>query len=119
MNNSMFKKLYYFCFGINIVLFVFSVLTFSFNGLVNIILFAINFILSLIIIISFMKRRKINNVNTAFPIIFIVFSVIVSIIAIIYSFRLFIPFMHINYYISFIFINYLMLNIYTMLSISK
>lgn len=123
-NVKMYKKLYYLCFSLSLVIFIISLISSGisdgfFTGFVNMLLFSINLILSLILIVSFVKKKMIKNVSIIFPVSYLTFMFAVTIIAIVYNSILLIPFIHINYYISFILFNYLLLNVYSILSISK
>lgn len=78
----------------------------------------INIIITIIFTI-FLIKKQLNKVNILFPIIYILFTIIVSVICILFNDRLVIPFIHYTYYIQFILINYTLLNLYSLLSINK
>lgn len=122
MNNSKsYKILYYLCFILNIFIhFILIRNSVLFEGyLSSIILGFINLILVLLFSYLLIKKKEINNTNILFPILFLVFSIIVIIIMFLFNSRLMIPYIHYNYYISFIGINYILLNVYSLLSFSS
>ena len=51
------------------------------------------------------------------PITYIIFTIIVLIICILFNNKLVIPYIHYSYYLKFILINYILLNTYSLLSI--
>ena len=64
-------------------------------------------------------RGNIDKVNIMFPIIHIVFTIIVLVICALFNNRLVVPYVHYSYYIQFILVNYTLLNIYSVLSFNK
>ena len=116
-----YKILYYLCFVLSLILFVISCLVNpNLNGiydLTNLILFIISLILFIAVTISLKKKRKLNNITIIFPIIYLVFLIFVVAITIINLLKLFFLALSIYYYITFVLFNYLLLNIYTVLSI--
>lgn len=84
----------------------------------NLLLDIANIILIIIFSIRLIKN-KLKDVNIFFPILFLVFSIIVSLLAFIMNNKLVYPYIHFNYYITFILINYILLNIYSLLSFTK
>lgn len=123
MNNTkLFKILYYLCFLFNLfVTFIsFRLITlYLSNPSVNVLLGIINFILVIIFTILLIKKRRLNNINILFPIIFLISSIIILFIAFLFNYKLIIPYIQINYYVSFILFNYTLLNIYAILSLEK
>ena len=122
-NQKTFKSLYYVSLILTILIYFLSLQPITIFG--SGMLLPLNFILGVICLIFVLiftikgLKGKINNVNVLFPIIYLLFLIIVSIIAVVLNSKLIIPYIHYNYYISFILINYLLLNIYSLLSISK
>lgn len=122
-NQKTFKILYYVAFAVTILIYFLSSQPITIFG--SGMLIPLNFILGVICLILVLiftikaKKKKLNNVNILFPISYLLFLIIVSIIAVLLNSKLVIPYIHYNYYISFILINYLLLNIYSVLSISK
>ena len=86
--------------------------------LLTILLIVINFVL-VIINTVFLRKRQSNNVNIMFPAMYLVFTITVSIVAILFNSKLIFPGIHYNYYLCFILFNHLLLNIYSVLSFSK
>lgn len=126
MNNSKtFKILYYISFFVSLILSIIALATTTsidgnlFIDIKNIILIIINIILTILFSIKLVKKQKIDNINIIFPILFLIFSFLIIINIITYNSILIIPFIHLNYYISFILINELLLNIYSIISIVK
>ena len=66
-----------------------------------------------------LSKRKLNNVNILFPISYILFTVIILIVCLLFNNKVLIPYLQFSYYINFILINYILLNIYSVLSFSK
>jgi len=126
MNNTKtFKILYYLCFilcilYISILSNIVSIYSSSIIQTFSFYFFGILNLLSVIIFsVSLIKKRELKNINIMFPIIYLVFFVAVIIISVLYNSKLIIPYIHFGYYLSFILFNYLLLNIYTLLSIKK
>ena len=125
MNNvKTFKILYYLCFIVNTIVCFFAYATSMavlgvFLETTNFVLFILNFILFLVFNFLVWKKMKIKKVNILFPILFLIFTLIVMIIASLYNSKVIMPFMHFNYYFSFVFVGYLLLNIYSILSFNK
>ena len=123
MNKSMvYKILYYTIFLFTIVMCFFTkskidVYMVTLETLSNMLLVIINLIL--IVIFSIKIKNKLGNINLLFPIIHIIFMVLVFILSLSMNNKLLFPYMHFTYYISFILFNYLLLNIYSILSFVK
>ena len=124
MNKSLiFKILYYVSFILTTIIWLYisrlidkfdlDIKTFS-NSLLGI----INLVLIIIFSIKLLKH-KLEKVNILFPIIYLIFSIIVMIISFIMNNKLVIPYIHFNYYVSFILFNYFLLNVYSVLSLEK
>ncbi|MBQ9072741.1 MAG: hypothetical protein IJY25_06250 [Bacilli bacterium] len=122
-NKTIYKILYYICFILSLYIW------FSISNLVNIfgigtkttinvLLGIVNLILVVVFSINLIKK-KLDNINIIFPIIHLIFSILVIIIAIIMNNKLIIPNIHFSYYMSFILFNYMLLNLYSVLSFSK
>lgn len=89
------------------------------NTFISIILEGINIILVILFTIKILQKQKVLNVNIMFPIIYMAFTFIILLGCILFNHRLVIPNIHFTYYIVFILINYLLLNIYSILSFEK
>lgn len=124
MNNSkIFKILYYLAFIITISLWFYTTKVINIYGNIehtpiNLLLAIINLILVIIFNIKVIKN-KLNNINILFPISYILFTIIVVIFVLIINNKLIIPYIHYTYYMSFILFNYILLNLYSILSITK
>lgn len=83
-----------------------------------VILFIIN--LLLVLIYSIGLRKKVSkNANVLFTIIHLLFFIVLFIIGCLYNSKLIIPYMHFSYYLKLILINYIFLNIYSIMSLEK
>lgn len=124
MNKSFgFKVLYYVCFALSLLTWIIASKSVNVFGLsIEVgtapILGLLNFILIIIFSVKIIKN-KLENVNILFPIIYLLFLIIVIILALVMNNKLMIPNIHYGYYLSFILFNYLLLNIYAILSITK
>ena len=126
MNKTLiFKILYYICFVLSATIWVAAsnlVNTFGLGIRTSIapIIGLLNLILIIIFNIKLIKNKfKLENVNIIFPIIYILFLIIVTVLAVIMNNKLMIPNIHYGYYISLILFNYLLLNIYSILAVKK
>lgn len=127
MNNTKtFKIVYYLCSILTLLYIIILSKTISIymsqapiQTFANYLLGIINLILLIIVSISLIKKKELQNTNILFPIIHLLFFSIVIIISILYNSKLIIPYIQFGYYLSFILFNYLLLNIYTLLSIKK
>lgn len=113
-NNKIYRNLYLICFVLTFAISIF--ISFPYINqfvlaILNLILFIISYVL--------LCKNKLKNINIWFPIIYIVFIILVGIIAFLFNYKVFIAFVHYDYYISFVLFNYLLLNLYSILSFSK
>lgn len=124
MNKSpIFKILYYICFIVTLFIWisaskVIDVYAIDIRTGSNSILGILNLVFVIIFSIKIFKN-KLKNTNILFPIIYLIFSILVVIISFIMNNKLVIPYIHFSYYVSFILFNYLLLNLYSILSINK
>ena len=79
----------------------------------------INGILVVVFSILFAIKKKLDKVNILFPIVYLVFTIIVLILCHLFNDRLLIPYVQYPYYTGFILFNYALLNIYSILSVGK
>lgn len=115
-----YKILYYICFASVIFTWI-GIISVPLSEIqidINLLLGVINLILTIIFIIKSIKT-KLENVNLLFPIIYLIFTIIVVILMLIMNNKLIIPYIHFNYYGTIILFNYLLLNIYSVLSCFK
>ena len=120
---TIYKILYYICFIISILIWFgtksiikdfgtyIGTYTNSFYAIINIVLVII-FSLKLI-------KKRLDKVNILFPVFYIIFCIIVTIICFIMNTKLVVPYIQFSYYIGFILFNYILLNIYSILSLNK
>lgn len=124
MNKTIvFKILYYFCFAFSVLIWFCAFNSVNKFGIdirtsLNMILSILNLLLVIIFSIKLIKN-KLDNINILFPIFHLLFMIIITILAIVMNGKLIIPYIHYGYYISFILFNYLLLNIYSILSFNK
>ena len=81
-------------------------------------LFIINLILCLIFIIL-SRKYKLKKSNIIIPILYLAFLIIIFSLSIVMNYLLIVPNIHFSYYYNLILIGYLMLNIYSLLCLSK
>lgn len=112
-NQKIYKILYYLCFVLTIIPFVIVQKT-----PVNLILGIINAILFIVFIIK-LRTKKLSKANILLPIIYLLFVSFVMIISIIVNEKLIIPFLFIAYYFQLVLFNYILLNIYSIVSLQK
>lgn len=124
MNKSIvFKILYYICFIFSVIVFISALNSVNIFGVVmetatNVILALINLILVIVFSIKVIKN-KLDNINILFPILYLIFSVVIIVLVLLMNNKLMIPYIHYGYYLSFILFNYLLLNIYCALSFTN
>lgn len=124
MNKSLvFKILYYVCFVVSVIAWIFVSNSVNIFGIgiktgINTILGIVNLILVVVFSIRLI-RNKLEKINILFPITYLLFLIIVVTLSLVMNNKLMIPNMHYGYYISFIEFNYLLLNIYSVLSFDK
>ncbi|HOZ89211.1 MAG TPA: hypothetical protein PK737_03165, partial [Bacilli bacterium] len=80
---------------------------------------AINIILVIVFTILLIIMKKITKVSLLFPISYLGFCLVMALIAIYYNDIVGVSWMHYLYFLSFIFIDYLLLNIYSLISLLK
>ena len=120
MNKSCaFKILYYISFFLFILICLgISSVYLDTRLAINLILGIANILLTIIFIIK-SKSKKIEDVNITFPITYLIFLVIVVILMFVMNKKLIFPYIHFSYYKMIILFNYLLLNIYSVLSCFK
>jgi len=83
------------------------------------ILVILNLILFIIFTILIIKKRKLNIKSLIFPISYIIFLGIVFGLSLLFNNKVVVPYIHFAYYQTFILIDYLLLNIYSLLCLTK
>lgn len=76
-------------------------------------------VILIVIFMLFLLKRNLNSVNIFFPIVYVVFTVIVLVTCLLFNNRLLEPHVQYPYYLNFIQINYILLNIHSILSFNK
>ncbi len=89
------------------------------NTFISIMLEGINIVLVILFTIKILQKQRDLNVNIMFPIVYMVFTFIILLGCNLFNRRLVIPNIQFTYYIVFILINFLLLNIYSVLSFEK
>lgn len=82
----------------------------------HLILLYINIIFVILFTCLLILKKDLKNVNILFPLLFILYLIILFVISNLYTDILMIPFIQYEYYLGFIYAGYLFLNIYTLLS---
>lgn len=116
--------LYYLCFILSIIIYImpyqlvgiFSPDTsnLTVRSLFNTVVLLINLILVIIFSI-YLKKKKFTSENIIMPIIYIVFWITVITVCFLFNNRLVIPNLQFIYYAKYIYIGYLILNVYSVL----
>ena len=79
-------------------------------------------IVNVVLVIIFsvkLRKYKLDNTNIVFPINYLVFSILVIVIAFLMNSKLILTYAQFGYYINFILFSYLLLNVYSVLSFEK
>lgn len=116
--------LYYLCFILSIIIYIIPnqlMTIFSpiesdliIRSLSNTIILLINLILVILFSI-YLKKKKFTSGNIIMPIIYIVFFIVVMTVCFLFNNRLVIPNLQFVYYVKYIYIGYLILNVYSIL----
>lgn len=116
--------LYYLCFILSIIIYIipyqfigiFSPDTsnLTIRSLFNTVVLLINFILVILFSI-YLKKKKFTSGNIIMPIIYIVFWITIITVCFLFNSRLVIPNLQFVYYAKYIYIDYLILNVYSIL----
>lgn len=117
-NHNLYKFLYYLSFILTIIPLIITQRIELTIGTTITILGIINLVLVIIFTIKSIKR-KLKKANIIFPIIYLLFLILIIIISIITNTKLIIPYLFFSYYFIFVLINYTLLNIYSILSLTK
>lgn len=124
-NSKKYIILYYISFLVTVFvsLFLDSTITiFSANifmsGLI-ILSLIINLVLVVLFSIFIFMKRKLMKTNLLFPITYLLFLVFVLLFSVIYDDRLILSVIHYHYYFMFVLVDYLLFNIYSVLSFKK
>lgn len=116
--------LYYLCFILSIIIYIipyqfiviFSPDTYNLTirSLFNTVVLLINLIL-VILFSVYLKKKKFTPGNIIMPITYIVFWIVIITVCFLFNSRLVIPNLQFNYYTKYIYIGYLILNVYSIL----
>lgn len=124
-NSKKYIILYYISFLVTVFvsLFLDSTITiFSANmfmsGLI-ILSLIINLVLVVLFSVFIFMKRKLMKTNLLFPITYLLFLVFVLLFSVIYDDRLILSVIHYHYYFMFVLVDYLLFNIYSVLSFKK
>ncbi len=116
--------LYYLCFALSLIIYIMphqfitifspSASNLTIRSLFNTIVLLINLILVILFSI-YLKKKKFTPGNIIMPIIYIVFWITVITVCFLFNSHLVIPNLQFAYYAKYIYIGYLILNIYSIL----
>ncbi len=116
--------LYYLCFILSIIIYIIPyqfIVIFSpdtsnltIRSLFNTAVLLINLIL-VILFSVYLKKKKFTPGNIIMPITYIVFWIVIITVCFLFNSRLVIPNLQFNYYTKYIYIGYLILNVYSIL----
>ncbi len=116
--------LYYLCFILSIIIYIIPyqfIVIFSpdtsnltIRSLFNTVVLLINLIL-VILFSVYLKKKKFTHGNIIMPITYIVFWIVIITVCFLFNSRLVIPNLQFNYYTKYIYIGYLILNVYSIL----
>lgn len=116
--------LYYLCFILSIIIYIIPyqfIVIFSpetsnltIRSLFNTVVLLINLIL-VILFSVYLKKKKFTPGNIIMPITYIVFWIVIITVCFLFNSRLVIPNLQFNYYTKYIYIGYLILNVYSIL----
>ena len=123
MKGKLYVVLYYLSFLLTIGIIWYSSTFVDFYGGVNLIPYVVLLMINILLLIVFTVRliinKKTDNTLIAFPISYMLFVIIVYILGIVFDQRMIIPKIEYTYFNLFIEIDYLLLNIYSVLCIEK
>lgn len=115
-----YKILYYICFVLTTVcFFAFGIFVEDLGVVMNSYFGIFNLILSLLFILLSARKYKLKKFNIVCPIVYLVFFVIVTCLCFVLNSIVMVPYIHFMYYYNFVLIAYLILNIYSLLCLSK
>jgi len=114
MKTKNYLILYYICFIATILFSIITSLCFNMSS----VLLIINVILGIIFTGLIIKIKKINVNSLIFPISYIIFFIVVVGLCILFNTKVLVQFVHFGYYQFFILINFLLLNVYSILCIN-
>lgn len=116
--------LYYLCFILSLIIYIIPyqfIVIFSpdtsnltIRSLFNTVVLLINLIL-VILFSVYLKKKKFTPGNIIMPITYIVFWIVIITVCFLFNSRLVIPNLQFNYYTKYIYIGYLILNVYSIL----
>ena len=119
MNNiKLYKILYYVCFITTTILYFNFISPITYFGVSNILQIALAIINLLLVIVFSIKlfRKKLNKITNIFPIIYLLFLIIVWVLSIFMNDKLVIQYIHYGYYLNIMLFNYILFNLYSILS---
>jgi hypothetical protein len=115
-----YKNLTYLCFALTLIGYIiFGIFTEDIGVIMYNTFGIISIILGLVFILLSAKKFKLKNFNIKCPFVYVVFySFIVCLCFILDAFTI-IPYIHFMYYYNFVLVGYILLNIYSLLCLSK
>ncbi len=119
MKNKIYLLLYYISFLLTLVIFFITTKQYDliYNDMVFIIT-NIGIIMTIIFTILYWKKKAEFN-SIFFPVSYLVFTVLIIIICLLFDNKVLVRHMHYNYYFIFILVDYILLNTYSLLCIKN
>lgn len=124
-NSKKYIILYYISFLVTVFisLFLDSTITIFNTNLFMSGLLVLSLIINLVLVVLFsiflFMKRKLMKTNLLFPITYLLFLAFVLLFSVIYDDRLILSVIHYHYYFIFVLVDYLLFNIYSVLSFKK
>lgn len=124
-NSKKYIILYYISFLVTVFisLFLDSTITMFNTNLFMSGLLVLSLIINLVLVVLFsiflFMKRKLMKTNLLFPITYLLFLAFVLLFSVIYDDRLILSVIHYHYYFIFVLVDYLLFNIYSVLSFKK
>ena len=109
LKNIKMKSLYNILYFIALIFIIIMSLIFSNFLLIHLV--------TMIILCILLVKNKLESVNILFPIAYLIFFAIVILIMFLFNNKLIISYIHFDYYLNFVLFNYILLNLYSILSI--
>ena len=115
-----YKILYYICFVLTTVcFFAFGIFVEDLGVVMNSYFGIFNLILSLLFILLSARKYKLKKFNIMCPVVYLIFFSVVICLCFVLNSIVMVPYVHFMYYYNFVLIAYVILNIYSLLCLSK
>ena len=126
MKNKKYLVLYYVSFVVTLLFLIFSCIkyqkmVFADNGLIEEmfenVLGIVNIVLVILFSVLLFRKKNIQGEKVLFPIIYLCFLAIVVVMCFLFNNKVMVPYMHFEYYLFYVNIGFLFLNVYSLLLI--